>query len=272
MHRIVAVLVLLVATPAAAQVQSRPTDPPLVTAENDSWYRLGEPVQFAGELYYPAGARVFFNGNTMVRTGHYNGVPLYADTTVEPFSIVLVPIGRGLMQPYERLRRGDVAGTTASRAPSFPVRATAEMTRPPSAAVSPTAPPLPTGAISAFTAGAVGTTGTVARSNCPPAVMSTMSTRAPEVVGTAGFTPRSRVQTVRPIVTLRRPESNDGVWVQFRGERWVSAGPAVRVSGSDFVRIGEYAGFPVFARGSVGGDVIYLPTGAGLFAPYRVKR
>jgi len=48
-------LLLVLATPAAAQVQSRPTDPPLVTAENESWYRLGEPVQFAGDLYYRAG-------------------------------------------------------------------------------------------------------------------------------------------------------------------------------------------------------------------------
>ena len=112
---------LFVAAPASAQVHSRPTDPPIVTAENESWYRLAEPLQFAGDLYYPAGARVFFNGNTMVRTGHYNGVPFYADTTIEPYSIVYVPIPRGLMQPYERLRRGDLAGTTGSRAPSFPV-------------------------------------------------------------------------------------------------------------------------------------------------------
>src|SRR5581483_11482782 len=112
MRAVIAVLALLVAVPATAQVQTRPTDPPLVTAANESWYLNGEPIQFAGELYYRAGAAVFFNGNTMVRSGHYNGVPLYTDTTVEPFSIVLVPIGRGLMQPYEKPRRGDLAGTT----------------------------------------------------------------------------------------------------------------------------------------------------------------
>ena len=84
-------LALLLAAPAAAQVQSRPTDPPIVTAENESWYRLGEPLQFAGDLYYRAGPTVFFDGNTMVRTGYYNGVPLYADTTLEPYSVVFVP-------------------------------------------------------------------------------------------------------------------------------------------------------------------------------------
>src|SRR5918999_1602212 len=95
--------------PFLAQLVSRPTDPPIVTAENDAWYRQREPVLFAGDFYYPAGATVFFNGNTMVRTGHYNGVPLYADTTVEPYSVVLVPIAGGLMQPYERIRGGDLA-------------------------------------------------------------------------------------------------------------------------------------------------------------------
>src|SRR5215204_4246847 len=146
MWTVVAVLVA-VGSPAAAQVQSRPTDPPLVTASNESWYVLREPVQFAGELYYPAGAAEFFNGNTMVRTGHYNGVPLYADSTVEPFSIILVPVDRGLMQPYERVRNRDLAGTTGSRPPSFPVHPTPETSTVPAAGVAPTAAPQPPGAI-----------------------------------------------------------------------------------------------------------------------------
>lgn len=59
MLRIVVLLAVLAAAPLAAQVQSRPTDPPLVTANNESWYQLGEPIQFAGELYYRAGSVVF---------------------------------------------------------------------------------------------------------------------------------------------------------------------------------------------------------------------
>src|SRR5215210_6499299 len=97
---------VLAASPAAAQIQSRPTDAPIVTADNESWYVNREAIQFAGDLYFPAGATVFFNGNTMVRSGHYNGVPLYSDTTVEPYSLVYVPVARGLMQPYERPRQG----------------------------------------------------------------------------------------------------------------------------------------------------------------------
>ncbi len=93
-------LLAVTASPLVAQIQSRPTEPPLVTAANELWYQLREPVQFAGDLYYRAGPAVFFDGNVMVRAGYYNGVPLYMDATIEPFSVVLVPIRTGLMQPY----------------------------------------------------------------------------------------------------------------------------------------------------------------------------
>src|SRR5687768_17471546 len=156
MRRLMLLLALLATVPAAAQVQSRPTDPPLVTASNESWYALREPITIGGDIYYPAGATVFFNGNTMVRTGHYNGVPLYADTTIEPYSIVYVPLPSGLMQPYERPRRGDLAGTTGSRTPSFPVRTTVEGRGVLMAAAPPTDLPRPIGAIGAFTPDAGG--------------------------------------------------------------------------------------------------------------------
>lgn len=251
----VALLLMLAGTSAAAQVQSRPTDPPLVTAANESWYRLAEPVQFAGELYYRGGPAVFFNGNTMVRIGHYNGVPLYADTTVEPFSVVLVPITRGLLQPYERPRRGDLAGTTGSHPLSFPVHPVPESASMAMAAGPPTAPSLPIGAISVYTPERT------ARATMP----------AQEAVGTTGVA-AGRVQIPRPVVTLRRPEGNDGVWIRFRDRKWVSAGAAVPMTGADFVRVGEYAGFPVFRRRDGRDDTIYLPTRAGLVAPYRAKR
>jgi hypothetical protein len=277
MFRNLAVLTLLAAAPAAAQVQSRPTDPPLVTAVNESWFQLREPIQVAGELYYPAGARVFFDRNTMVRTGHYNGVPLYADTTLEPFSIVYVPMTRGLMQPYERRRSGDLAGTTGSRTPSFPAATSATVTTPPAAAAAPTQPPMPAGAISVYTpdTSAPATTTTATR---PAAAGRTAGT--PGAVGTTGVVAagsvatRGRVMTRRqqiPLVSMRRPEGNDGLWIRYAGEKWVSAGPAVPLRADDFVRVGNYAGFPVFARQGFTEEVIYLPTRAGLIAPYRLK-
>ena len=69
----------------------------------------------------------------------------------------------------------------------------------------------------------------------------------------------------------RRAEGNDGIWLQFMGGRWVSAGPAVPLRASDFVRVGEYAGFPVFARRDLEEERIYIPTAGGLLAPFRLK-
>lgn len=248
---------VLLAVPVAAQIESRPTDPPIVTAENDSWYRLREPLLFAGDAYYPAGPVVFFNGNTMVRTGHYNGVPLYADTTIEPYSIVYVPVGRGLMQPYERLRQGDLAGTSGSRTPSFPARRGGEPRELPAAAAAPTALPQPIGAVGAFTAesGAVASTGR-------PAPASAVATGGAVAV---------QPSTEGGLATLRRAESNDGVWLRFMDATWISAGPAVPLRASDFVQVGEYAGFPVYARRGLDEDRIYLPTAADRVAPFRLK-
>jgi hypothetical protein len=237
MRALLLILVLSAAAPAAAQVHSRPTAPPIVTAENETWFQQGEPLQLGNDVYYPAGARVFFNGNTMVRTAHYNGVPLYADTTIEPFSIVYVPIGRGIMQPYERPRRGELAGTTGSRTPSFPGEVPPAYRGPIMAAVSPTNLSLP----------------------------------EPLDLGAADAAPAAAQQSADPVVSVLRPESNDGVWIYYAGVRWLSAGPAVPLRAADFELIGDYAGFPVFGRRGSNEQVIYVPSRAGLIAPYRRK-
>ena len=251
-----AVLVLVVmAGSAAAQVLSRPTDPPLVTAANESWYQLREPIQFAGELYYPAGAEVFFNGNTMVRTGHYNGVPIYVNTTIEPFSIVLVPVRRGLMQPYERPRSGSLAGSSGSRSPSFPVQRTPDVATVPMAATSPTRLPLTAGAISVFTP----------EPAVPVVPVATVPQRQDPVA--AVLPPRVNL---RGVISLRTPENNDGIWIMFGGEKFVSAGPAMPLSNA-FTQVGDHAGFPVYARRGFDEEIIYVATGNGLIAPYLLK-
>jgi hypothetical protein len=194
----------------------------------------------------------------MVRSGHYNGVPVYSDTTIEPFSVVYVPVSRGLMQPYERRRQGSLAGTTASRAPSFPVSATATTTPLPQAPSSPTAPPAPIGAIGVYT---------------PERSTGTTGTSTPSPVGTTGLVaaaPRtSRNQLT--MATVGRPTSNDGVWIRYLGEKWVSAGAAVPLTPAGFRVVGTYDGFPVFARRDKSEQVIYLPTREGVAAPYRLK-
>jgi hypothetical protein len=254
MRCLAAVVFLSIALPVSAQIVSRPTEPPIVTAENDAWYRLREPVLLAGEAYYPAGATVFFNGNVMVRTGHYNGVPLYADTTLEPYSIVFVPIGRGLMQPYERVRQGELAGTAGSRTPSFPVRTTAERREIPVAAGAPIAASPVARTNQAGEPGAVGTSGRVA---------------LPAVVGTGGVTSSSRRNT-GGLETVRRAENNDGIWIRYMGAKWVSVGPAVPLRASDFVIVGDHAGFPVYARTGLNEDRIYLPSAGGV-VPFKLK-
>jgi hypothetical protein len=238
------VMTLLAAAPVSAQVQSRPTEPPIVSAENEQWFKLGEPLQVSGDVYYPAGPRVFFNGNTMVRMAHFNGIPIYADTTLEPYSVIFVPAGRGIMQPYERPRRGDLAGTTGSRTPSFPVGAVTSGYRSEiMAASSPSNLPRPIGAIGSFA-----------------------DASSPAAPADAGGQ-----QDIQGYVTLLRPESNDGIWITYAGAKYVSAGAAVPFRAGDFRLVGDYAGFPVFARQNIQDDVIFVPTRAGLVAPYRKK-
>jgi hypothetical protein len=255
MRSAILLLCLLVAAPARAQVQYRPADPPIVTAENDRWYVQGDPVQFAGAEYYRAGATVFFDGNRMVRTGHYNGVPLYADSSLEPYSVIFVPIGRGLMQPFERLRTGDLANTTPSRTPTFaaPARSQAAASVP-AAPSAPTNAPLPPNVISGISqeSGAVGTAGIVS----PPR----------ETARTGGVIVSPPARAAR----LTTPQAiRSHMWVEYLGYRWVSAGAAIPLTGSGLVQGGELSGVPVYTRGGVRDGVIYLQTHGGLEAPYR---
>lgn len=245
MRWMAAALMFLLTAPVTAQVTNRPTDPPIVTAENDLWYRRGEPLVYSGEFYYPAGAVVFFNGDTMVRTGHYNGVPVYADTTLEPHSILFVPIGRGQMQPYERRRTGDLAGTSGSRPPSFPGQAPG----------MPAA--LPIESISTFTTepGAVATSG-----RGSPAVALAEAGEAPSMATEGTAIPRRQ--------RSGRPFSYDSVSVRFMGEKWVMAGPSGprRVG---LVEIARYKGFPVYAEKGKERSQIYLPIAPGRLAPFK---
>src|SRR5262245_14414820 len=227
-----AAFVLVLSAPVLAQVDSRP---PIVTAENDQWYRRGEPILFSGELYYPSGPVVFFNGNVMVRTSEYNGVPVYSDATLEPYSILFVPIGSGQMRPYERVRGGELAGTSGSRPSSFPGR------------TSGMPAPVPVEELTSDTseAGAVGTTGRIAQS---------------EYAEPTVFVP--------PVRKPGRPFSYNNVSVQFMGEKWVMAGPSGPLR-QGRTQVAEYKGFPVFAEKGSEHRRIYLPIAPERFAPFK---
>jgi hypothetical protein len=224
---------------AAAQVVIRPEREPARVAGQLSWYRAGEPVMHRGELYYPAGAQVFFNPTLMVLIGEYRGVPLYADPTIETGSVVLLPIGNGQMQPYERLRTGDLAGTSGSRSPSFP--------------------PETASALGADTV-AVGTTGLVPPA--PPVGDAPLATAA--VRGTAPAA-AATTTTIAPAGTSR----GRGIWIAWQGQSWRAAGGAVRV-GPQLVPIGTLNGRTVY-RGAEGDGTIWIETAQGLASPWRAR-
>jgi hypothetical protein len=73
------------------------------------------------------------------------------------------------------------------------------------------------------------------------------------------------------MATLYGPEGNDGVWIEYDGRRWISAGKAVPFDAAAFERAGEYGGFDVYRRRDGANNLIYLPSREGLIAPYRVK-
>jgi hypothetical protein len=93
-----------------AQVAA-PSEPVRPAATSADWQSSGAPLLFGGSAYYPSGPTVFFNGSVMVRSGSFEGVPIYIDATREPSNVVYVPVTGGQMRPYERRRADQIADT-----------------------------------------------------------------------------------------------------------------------------------------------------------------
>jgi hypothetical protein len=72
--------------------------------------------------------------------------------------------------------------------------------------------------------------------------------------------------------TVIAPRSNDGVWLNFSGQVWISAGRAVPLVSSEFQPVGEYGRRPVYRRIGGSDDLIYIPSREGMVAPFRQKR
>src|SRR5688572_14287439 len=253
------VLAMMLSASAYAQATWQPSTPPLVTAENTTWFQAGEPIIWNGDYYYPAGAVQGFDQYQMVRAGSYRGIPLYTDTTLEPYSIVFVPLNGARMQPYERRRAGALAGTTGSRAPSLPTTIGAEGLGPiamqqaqgpwdfaraydVATAVDPTAapPPLPEAVI--------------------PAV-------GPAPVGTAGIDRGP----ARPLTTVLPPTGLNAIWVEFGGHRWYGEGKSIAYDASKLDEVGSYRGWTVYAIKEDPTRTIYIPSIPGRLAPYTRK-
>lgn len=220
--------------PAAAQVNIRPEPAPVTMAGETDWYRAGEPVMYRGELFYPGGPQTFFDKNIMVLVGEFRGVSLYADPTVETNSVVFVPVAGTLMQPYEKLRAGDLAGTSGSSTPSYPPATPTALETEPQA---------------------VGTTGT----RLPPPPLG--DSAAPAVSG-AKDAPAA-VEMIAP----ERATRGTGIWIEWNGTAWNAAGPAVKI-GAQLTRIGAYEGRAVF-KGPGGDNMIWIETAQGMATPWK---
>ena len=137
---------------------------------------------------------VFFDGQVMVQAGVYERVPVYADSRSSRTASSTSRSARNRLRVYERRRDGELAGTTGSRTPSFPVESSA----------SAPAGERPVGTTGSDRAGGRGT-GRIAVPHAPRTVMETIAARR----GTA---------------------RSNGVWLDFDGARWYSAGASASYS------------------------------------------
>ena len=254
--RMVPFMAALVPVVGSAQVYLLRADPPQVTAAGVPWQINGEPVFYAGDYYHRVGPTVFFDGNVMVRVATYRGVPLYTDTTLQPYSVVFLPVGGTLMRPYERKRTGELAGTVGSRAPSFPIQRDVEVSTASGTTGLQTPPLRGSGtedAVAAPEMPAMGTSGAIAQTQRP-------------ATSARGERPRAAAT----IESIPPPRSNAGVWIEYAGARWHPAGPAVTYSPKRFVPIGAYLGLVVYRDVNDNTGPIYVPSVPdGPLVPYR---
>ena len=247
------VFALLFSSSAFAQATWQPSTPPLVTAENTTWFQSGEPIIWNGDYYFPAGAVQGFNPYQMVRSGSYQGIPLYTDATLEPYSIVFVPLNGARMQPYERRRTGQLAGPTGSRAPSLPTDIGAEGTSP-SGVLQAQGPPDFARAYDVARGGAF--------SGVLPAVGP-----AADAIGTAG----NVGAPARPVTTVLPPTGLNAIWIEYEGQRWYGEGHSIAYDASRLNVIGSYRGWTVYAVKGKDARTIYIPSIPGRLAPYTRK-
>jgi hypothetical protein len=243
---IVAVLFPIVSN---AQVYPFRTAAPEVTASAAEWQINSEPILVNGSVYLPTRSVRPFDTQVMVRVGAYRGVPVYADVTIEPNSIIYAPIGRDRMRTYERRRDRELAGTTGSRTPSFPVEISG-----PTPAEEPS----------------VGATGSVVSNVVEERITGTGGSVVPNAVGSSTRLPPRTRRTV--VETIPRPTATRGVWVEFGGARWYSDGASTSYSPERFTKVGEHRGFPVYVETAGRKDEIWVQVVTeGPLAPYLLR-
>jgi hypothetical protein len=255
---LIVLAVSIVSLPAGGQTLVQPTPGPAVTAENEPWFVSRAPLVFGGTLYFPAGAQVHFNQNEMVPTGFYGRVPVYVRTTLEPRSVIFVPLTGGVMQPYERRRSGELAGTEGSTAPSFPIENAAEASASEPRTLRAPGPPI------AGVAATMGVASPEYAATAPPA-------EPARAVGTTGTVDVIRG---RSLTSASRPEGLNGIFINYSSRRWFNSGEAVPFDSAAFKRIGTYGSLPVYSRPGVP-ETIFIPvteSATGLVVPYSTTR
>ena len=255
------VLAMLLSASANAQAVWQPSMPPLVTAENTTWFQAGEPIIWNGDYYYPAGAVQGFNPYQMVRSGSYRGIPLYTDATLEPYSIVFVPLNGARMHPYERRRAGALAGTTGSRAPSLPTTIGAEGVGP----VAMQQAQGPWDFARSYDVAAIDES--VGAPALAPLREAVIPATGPTAVGTAGST----AAPARPVTTILPPTGVNAIWVESEGQRWYGMGKSIAYDAAKLDEVGKYRGWSVYALRGDATRTIYIPSIPGRLAPYTRK-
>ena len=149
----------------------------------------------------------------MARTGVVDGVPVYENKTLEPWSVVFVPMGGNLMQPYERRRAGPLVGTVGSRMPGQPIQRDGEL--------SLANDTMRDGDFEGFRSAASGRAQWTWPTPPPPADV------APPLAPLSARmkTAPSSVPVIRTIP--QRETTNAGAYVDFAGAHYYSSGKAV---------------------------------------------
>jgi hypothetical protein len=227
------VVLALLSAPLHAQIIWQPTAAPLVTAENATWFLRGDPVEWNGDLYYQDGVTRFFNPYEMVRSGVFRGIPLYADTMLEPNSVVFVPLAGGRMQPYRR---------AVSSQNALPPEGYGRLNQAPAPPTFAPAYELPS----------------------PAEVV------LPPVVGTSGRSQPPSSPLSGTVSTVRQPSGVNNVWVNFEGRRWYLSGKAVGYDPGRLKEVGTYYGWSVY-RLDDDPSRIYIPSRPGVLASYKAS-
>jgi hypothetical protein len=234
---------------ATAQVHWFPTPTPMVTAENERWYLTSGPITFDGHLYYLAGPPIHFLGNEMVRSGSYRGIPLYSRTTIEPYSVVFLPIDGGRVQPYERRRTDELVGTSGSTISALPavIPTFIDWAAPWIQAAAP--PVIRARPIDEFTF-----------------YPEMLERREPSQRGAARpdeRQPGGGASSPPPPLPVR-PGAANAMFVEFNNDRWFINGPPVLLESRMLTRVGQSHGFPVYMARNTRNSTIYVPVAQGM--------